>query len=462
MLGSLGDVLASCTPGKPARVATLAVRELLNGQDWRSWASLDALLPLLAEGAPDELLTALESALVARPSPVDALFAQESSGFGGHSYVSGLLWALETLAWEQTFLTRVTLALAQMAAKDPGGNRANRPFDSLVTIYLPWLPQTCAPLDKRRTALATLAKEFPDQAWRVVLELLPKGHGFTTGSHRPAWRTWIPQDRNDELSFEEYRKQVIAYTELCIQLALGHDHRLKELLAHLNELPHEAIDSVIEYLASRAKELHDEERVGFWNALEDLVSEHKRFRDAEWALPAEMLDRLDAVATQLKPRSPALVHQRLFTEKDFDLFEGTEEEDYDSQAGHLAERRMLAVSEVFGSGSPRTRADAARPHHGAVQPAWRARLGRKRRQQPREVPPEGRGDRSARLSSHRDRDSQARRQLPRVRQARGSEGIRRVDDRTSRLRFREVIVAPRACSSSSRTCGRRAAHVMVG
>jgi hypothetical protein len=347
MLGALGDVLVACTPGRPTAVAALVVRELLKDRDWRSWASLDALLPLLAEGAPGEFLAALESALNSESSLIDALFAQETSDFGGHNYVSGLLWALETLAWEPSFLTRVTLALAQMASRDPGGNWANRPFNSLVTIYLPWLPQTSAPLDKKQTALTTLANELPDQAWKLVLALLPKGHGFSMGSHRPSWRSWIPQDYRDQITIEEYQQQISVYINLCLQLALAQDERLKELLAHLNELPREAIDRVIEHLAARGEELRDEARLELWSAVEDLISEHKRFRDAHWALPVEILDRLGTVAANLEPRSPALVYQRLFTEKDFNLFDENEDEGYESKSRRLAERRTYAALEVF-------------------------------------------------------------------------------------------------------------------
>ena len=119
------------------------------------------LLPTLAEAAPGEFLTAVEKALRKIPCPFDKLFSQEGSGITGGNYMTGLLWALETLAWDEQYLVKVTVLLGKLASHDPGGNWANRPDNSLKTIFLPWLPQTIASVKKRKVAIQTLQKECP-------------------------------------------------------------------------------------------------------------------------------------------------------------------------------------------------------------------------------------------------------------------------------------------------------------
>ena len=47
--------------------------------------------------------------------------------------MTGLLWALETLAWHSDHLARVTVILGELAEIDPGGNWTNRPANSLAT-----------------------------------------------------------------------------------------------------------------------------------------------------------------------------------------------------------------------------------------------------------------------------------------------------------------------------------------
>jgi len=100
LLGSRPQALTSCSQGKPECVTALIVRTLLKNADWMMWASLDYQLPLIAEAAPDEFLDAVEAALLSpAESPFNAVFGQERPGVMGWNYTSGLLWALETLAW---------------------------------------------------------------------------------------------------------------------------------------------------------------------------------------------------------------------------------------------------------------------------------------------------------------------------------------------------------------------------
>lgn len=131
LVGSHPKALTSCSFGKADATAVLAVREILAQADWVQWASLNDLLPLLAEAAPREFLDAVENALNSDPCPFDTVFAQEGSGIMGDNYMTGLLWALETLAWDAEYLTRVVVILGELAARDPGGNWANRPANSL-------------------------------------------------------------------------------------------------------------------------------------------------------------------------------------------------------------------------------------------------------------------------------------------------------------------------------------------
>ena len=105
-------------PDAGSIVAQNLVRALLLDGTWLRWASLADVLPILAEAAPDAFLEALEKSL-SDENGVLRLFQEESSGlFGGSSPHTGLLFALETLAWSEVHASRVCLALAQLAAGD--------------------------------------------------------------------------------------------------------------------------------------------------------------------------------------------------------------------------------------------------------------------------------------------------------------------------------------------------------
>lgn len=137
ILGSHSDECSNCSIGKVEQTCVLVIHKLLNNADWVLWGSLNNLLPLLAESAPGEFLKAVEQAMRLTPCPFDDLFAQEGNGVFGGNYLTGLLWALEGIAWDEQYLVRVCVVLAELASHDPGGQWSNRPFNSLVTILLP-------------------------------------------------------------------------------------------------------------------------------------------------------------------------------------------------------------------------------------------------------------------------------------------------------------------------------------
>ena len=99
LLGVYPQYLTSTSRYKAENTARLTVQEILKDATCNIWASLNDVLPLLAEGAPKEFLDAIEVALREQPSPLDGVFAQEGSGFVGRIYITGLLWGLETVAW---------------------------------------------------------------------------------------------------------------------------------------------------------------------------------------------------------------------------------------------------------------------------------------------------------------------------------------------------------------------------
>ena len=349
LLGSHSKALISCTRGKAELISKLTVRELLTNADWEKWASLDGIMPLLAEAAPIEFLDAVELCLKKIPSPLEEVYEQESEGIFGSIYMSGLLWALETLAWDSDFLIRVIEILGNLASKDPGGKWANRPANSLCEILLPWYPQTCAPISKRRTAIATLMSEFPEVGWSLLLKLLPQSSQSSTCSAKPSWRNFIPEDWKEGISQKEYWEQIDAYAELAIGVAKQDGAKLGELIDRLDDLPEPARKQLLSHLLTDdVRTILVELRLQLWNRIVDLIARHKKYRDATWTISSTELDEIARVAEHLAPESPVLRHRRLFTERDFDLFEETN--DFELQTTRLEQRRVNAVSEIFSLG----------------------------------------------------------------------------------------------------------------
>lgn len=366
LLGSHPRALTSCSLGKAEATAALAVREILANADWVRWASLNDLLPLLAEASPGEFLNAVENALQSDPCPFDEIFAQEGGGVFGRNYMTGLLWALETLAWDEDHLVCAVMCLGELAARDPGGSWANRPANTLTTILLPWLPQTCAPIPKRVAAVKALLSELPDVAWKLLLSLLPQYHSASHGTRRPAWRATIPDDWQQGVTNIEYWEQVSAYAELAISEAKKDFSKLIELIDHLGTLPKSGLEQLLEFLGSEmVLTISEERRLHLWNKLVDIVTEHRRHVDAELAMKPEQVNKIAALAERLAPKAPYFRHQRLFREHDLALFE--EKDNYENQMKDLEVRRQRAVEEIAADGGVTAVISFAK----TVQSPWR-------------------------------------------------------------------------------------------
>lgn len=346
LLGTNSEALINCSHNKPENTAALSVRKILENKDWVLWGSLNDLLPIIAEAAPGEFLDAVDNALQRIPCPFDELFVQEAGGIMGRNYLAGLLWALETLAWDAEYLVQACMILGDLATRDPGGDWANRPANSLTTILMPWLPQTIASIDKRTVAVKTLQSEVPQIAWDLLLSLLPKRHQTSTHTPKPSWRNTIPEDWEEGVSDSEYRKQVDCYAELAVSMARNDIGKLTELVNTLESLPQSPLDKLLDCLASKAiRSQTDDQRMELWNSLTSVFVEHRRFPEAEKTLSDKIVSRIEDIATKLAPQNPFNLHRRLFVENEWDLYEDLE--NLDEARKKLECRRQQALRDII-------------------------------------------------------------------------------------------------------------------
>lgn len=346
LLGSFPTALSNCSTDKPQTIALLSVREIFCSSDWVLWGSLNNLLPLLAEASPNEFLNVVETALEQAPCPFDALFAQEGKGILGENYLTGLLWALETLAWDEQYLVRVAVILGNLTSHDPGGSWANRPSNSLKTIFLPWFPQTFAPIEKRKVAIQTLQRENPEAAWKLLLSLLPGPLQSSSGCSKPRWRMTIPEDWPKDVTRKEYEDQVTSYVDMTIEMAEHDVNRLEGLANHLDHLPAQSLEKLLKHLSAEdIAGKPENERMPLWTGLTELVSRHERFAGAQWALNPDLVSRIKEIANKLAPQDRLNLSRRLFAERDMDLFE--ERGNWQEQRKKLEDRRQLAIKAIL-------------------------------------------------------------------------------------------------------------------
>tara|TARA_R110002012_G_scaffold49247_1_gene127471 strand:- start:377 stop:3940 length:3564 start_codon:yes stop_codon:yes gene_type:complete len=346
LLGGQSQLFTNCSTGKAETTAVLSVRGLINGASWQELASLNNLLTDLSEAAPTEFLSQIESALLNTPGVFENIFAQEDIGFSGDNYLTGLLWALEGLAWEEQYLVRVCSTLAELSSIDPGGKWANRPANSITTILLPWLPQTLASVEKRKVAVKTIVTNTAQIGWKLLLKLLPNQHQTSSGSYKPKWRKTIPDNWEKGVSKKEYWEQVSFYSVLAVESAGTNIKLVIELVDYFDHLAQPAFQMLIETLSSfDVQMLSDEEMRLIWDKLSRFTLKHRKFADAKWSLPNELLVPIESVTEKFAPTDPFVFYQYLFSNRDSELYE--EKGNWEEQRKKLDEKRQNAIRELL-------------------------------------------------------------------------------------------------------------------
>ena len=263
----------------------------------RFWYSLHDCMQLIAESAPEEFLVAVENASAGETPPLLGLFEAEGDGVFGGCYHSNLLWALELISWNKQYLSRVSLCLARLAEIDPGGRYNNRPFNSLVDIYIGWINNTSATHEERIRILdEVLIPQYPDIAWRLMISLLINKTQTTSGIQKPDYREWS-KDIERETTNRAYYKYVQGVVDLLLrELEQNIDERLYDLVDNFDSYDKIQQKRIIKRMLSLEVGLMaDVKRSRILNKLRSTIAHHREFPEVGWSWPAELLDKLEEV-----------------------------------------------------------------------------------------------------------------------------------------------------------------------
>ncbi len=331
LLGKTRKYSSSLRRGLVDSVARLAVATP-DGQGWadrivrdildpegpeapKRWLGLADVYSEVAEASPDMFLGTLDAVIRSEGAKQ---FFQDAKGadvmFGPTSAHVYLLWALERLAWQREYFSRVLSALAGLAEIDPDGSTGNSPKNSLITILLPWCPQHMETMGNAARALGMLYSRSPAVAWDVALALLPTLHGFTSPTPTPTYREH-PGKRN--ITGEEYWGFIREVVEMMTTWA-GHDAarwcgfiqaypETRCRNPEVGQLITDALGNV------EVAGLAESDKAAIHDTMRDLVSRHHEFSDAKWTLRNSDLELLAQLQERFRPRDVVLQYSYLFS-----------------------------------------------------------------------------------------------------------------------------------------------------
>lgn len=327
-----------------ARVSRV-VRGILPGDaTWHRWASLGHLLPTIAEAAPEDFLNSVESGLRGEHPELPKLFAEEQGGFAGRAEHSGLLWALDRLAWSGEYLSRVSIVLARLAEHDPGGPWLNRPKASLRDIFFSWMPHTSASLDERLDVLRLLACKHPRIAWRLLLDLLPHRSESVMHHHTPEWRFWA-EGWKRLVTIADYSRTVSTIIAMVLAAAKETPEKWLDLVGDFPSFPQAYLKRALEALnQSASTALTGDLRRRLWLLVRDVAQRERYLRSKGQEGRAELIEGLEAVRDKLQPTDPVEVAVPLFRHGVEALGDGSLS--WEQQHEQRRERRMQVVRDI--------------------------------------------------------------------------------------------------------------------
>lgn len=224
--------------------ALLVVRELLTSDgkrlDPRRLEANESDLPTYAEAAPDEFLDIIERDLRLEGSAALGLMRPATAGvFGGGCARTGLLWALEGLAWSAETFPRAVLVLARLAEVEIDDNWANKPMNSLKSIFRSWMPQTSATVEQRIDMVKVLVAKHPRIAWQICVAQFEAYSQTGDYSHKPAWRSDGFGFGEPEKSWEPIQKFVRSMIDMALSWASHDRETLSDLVERIDVLTSE-------------------------------------------------------------------------------------------------------------------------------------------------------------------------------------------------------------------------------
>lgn len=331
--------------------ATMVVRELLSPLTTRILEANDRDLPLYAEAAPTEFLAIIERDLKAENPAVFGLLRPAGSDMFGSPSRTGLLWALEGLAWNVETLPRTALILAKLAQVEINDNWVNKPENSLEAIFRAWMPQTAASTEERLALMKTLFAKFPGVAWKICVAQFGINHQIGHHSHKPKWR---PDGYGHGEPFPTW-DPILEFKDEMVKLALAQTSYTVSMLCDLINRLHDLLEvdqsRVWEIIQTWGKTADDREKVTLREKIRtSTLSRRSALRTKKNGTPSQIATIAKGIYAALEPTNLADKHAWLFTnswiEESADELEDIDNMDFEERDRRIRDQRVSALQEI--------------------------------------------------------------------------------------------------------------------
>jgi len=304
-------------------------------------------LPHYAEASPNTFLSLIEEDLQSPDAQIFSLMKPVENGVMGSCPRTGLLWALESLAWKPEQLYRVCSILAKLSKRKLEDNWANKPENSLFSIFRSWIPQTAANLSQRKAVFEKLVKNFPEIGWKLCLDQFDVHSRTGDYNYRPRWRN-DASGVGGSVSPKEGEEFSLKAIELALNWPTQTQDTLGDLVTNLQGLPENDHSKVWEMITDWIKtKPNDYDKAKLRERIRRFAFT-RRARNKN--LEASVKDYAREAYELLTPKDIVIRHQWLFAsswiEESVEESE-CEDHDFEKREERIYRQRINALQEIW-------------------------------------------------------------------------------------------------------------------
>lgn len=315
--------------------------------DWIRLASLNDILPLVAEISPKQFLVELEAYIQKFSTELIRLFphSEENPLFNQH-FIYGIIWSIEALAWKEEYLVSCIRCLGEMAkAMLPDKDKSKIATNAITNILLPWHPQTLASIQKQKNAVQGLRMDAPEVVWTVIMTLLPGATSVTGGTPKPKYILNVIPD-GQVVSNKDIEELNRYYASIAVILADKDIEKLEDLAEYIDYFDEDSITTYLTEVLEHAVKWSDEKKFPLWNKLSNLkyyiLLDQKDVGIPETQLYKMLCSTIEAIT----PQNHFVLYQRLYL-ANFDEYLLHEDDDVEDSWKKKEKKRREAIEVLY-------------------------------------------------------------------------------------------------------------------
>lgn len=328
--------------------ASLLIQRLLLPLSVEKLESHDRDLALYAETSPKAFIGIIRDDLFDGKAETRKLIRPCNDFMFGGSSRTGLLSALQVLAWSEDTFFSVLEVLCELATIPLDDNVSPKPTTVLDDVFCDWMPQTGVSIEARVEAISKLANEYPDVIWGVMMRIL-ESHRTQSVARKPIWRS-DGYGKGNPLQGDRYRERFEFMNQIVSLIESWQNHSeltvtlLVEKIPNIHSDHHPRIWNGIERWAEEAS---DEERAH----VREKIRTSCLGRRAARLIASEDMQRAKDIFEKLEPANLYVKHHWLFENAWVPEY-GTDYEDgkfdHNAHTEWVEKSRLAALTEIFG------------------------------------------------------------------------------------------------------------------